>query len=137
MTDQFYKVKIDDYFLSEDGSDTAELLCKLEAANIEDLKASVIGISVAAIGGNVRQVVPWTSGKQFEFKVFVITNELYETLETFLNSANAADESFDVIIEGDFETLELTCKARINKPISRKEFFAGRSFDVIIALETI
>lgn len=137
MTEAFYKVKIDDYFLSEDSTDTPDLLCKLEASNIEDLKATVTGASFPTIGGTVRQVVPWTSGKQFELKIFVITSELYETLETFLNAQNAADTSFDVVIEGDFETLELTCKARIIKPISRKEFFAGRSFDVIIALETV
>lgn len=137
MTDQFYKVKIDDYFLSEDGTDTPDLLCKLEASNIEDLKATVTGATFPTIGGTVRQVVPWTSGKQFEIKVSVMTSDLYETLETFLNAQNAADTSFDVIIEGDFEMLELTCKARITKPIARKDFFAGRSFETVIALETV
>lgn len=134
---RFYRVQISDYYLTNSGL-VGGTACELEVTNIEDLTATVTGVSIPAIGGSkVRQTVPWTSGKDFEVKVSVMFSALFEDLEIFLTDANENDTSFSVNIVGDIYDLTLTVKARLQKPISRQAFQNGVTNGVVMAFETV
>jgi hypothetical protein len=133
---RFYQIQIDDIYLTNTGL-VGGIACELEVSNIEDLAATVIGVSVPAIGGKVRQTVPWTAGKDFEIKVNVMFSTLYEDLEAFLVDANETDTSFTVRIIGDIYDLTLTVKARLQKPISRSGFQNGVTNGVVLGFETV
>jgi hypothetical protein len=133
---RFYRVQINTLFLTN-SSLVGGTPCELEVTNIEDLIASVTGVSIPVIGGRVRVTAPWTSGKDFEVKVSVMFSSLYEDLETFLNNANETDTSFTLVITGDIYDLELTVKPRLQKPISRNSFQNGVTNGVVMAFETV
>lgn len=134
---KFYKVKIGDIWLTDTGLETGDQ-CKLEISNVEDLMTTVSGVAIpSASGVPIFQMMPWTSGKQFEIRINVVNLQVYNDLKTLLLASLESLESFEVVATGDTGNFTVNALPFPNKPYSAQRFKNGRIYAVVLRLITV
>ena len=123
---RFYQVQIDSIYLTDDGS-AGGIACKLSIPNVEDLLTTMTGAAVPAIGGGaVLQLVPWTSGKQFEILIETVMEDVWNDLLELILDALENDTSFTIVGTGDAGDFNVSVKPFPVKPFSLQSFINGR-----------
>jgi hypothetical protein len=134
---KFYKVQIDDIYLTSDGTAAGDE-CKLEVSNVEDLLTTVAGTVTPSIGGApVIQTIPWTSGKQFDVRVTVLNKPQWEALKTLLNDSLSGGSTFTVAGTGDIGDFSVNVRAFPQKPFAAARFKNERIYGVVLRFITV
>lgn len=120
---RFFRVQIETIYLTSDGL-VSGIPAKLQIPNADDILTSMTGAAFPTIGGGaVLQLVPWTSGKQFEIQ---IETYLYEAVWTdligLINDAMENDTALTVIATGDTGDFTTEAKPFPVKPFSSAGF---------------
>ena len=135
---KFYQVQIETVYFTSTGL-AGGLPAKLTVSGIEDLLTTVIGAAFPAIGGGaVLQLVPWTSGKQFEIAVEThLYTAQWEDLKDLINDALENDTSLTVQLSGETGNFTGEAKPFPVKPFSCEKFENGRIYKPVFRFITI
>jgi hypothetical protein len=136
----FYRVSIDDIALSSTGTESG-VPCFLEVTNVEDLLTEVTGTVIEAINAApVIQMMPWTSGKQFDVRVEILNTPQWTAIKNLITAAQAAafpNDRFTVAGTGDIGDFTVTVKPFPVKPFAAASFGHGRINNAVFRFITV
>lgn len=135
----YYKVQIDDNWLSQDGLEPTEpnLACRVEIEGIAGLAMASVGPVVKSITGK-----PWKfisdntgAGVDLSLKIAAMTPGLLQDIIDAIDDANAADTTVNLILtDGELPDYDLECVPGEPAVNYTGAFTDDRIFDVTINL---
>jgi hypothetical protein len=134
---EFYLVKIDDVFLTRDGTETGRA-CLLTVSGASDLLNIFSGNVTLAIDGTpiVQMFETGTKGKTLEIKVDVLLSDVWTSLVNLINTALSEGETLNIIGTGDITNFNVNAVPLLPKPFEANEFVNGRIKDAIFRFIT-
>lgn len=135
--ERFNRVRIDEIWLSRDGSEPSiGQGCKLTVSNLDLLMMDKTGSTdINADGSQFRHLVD-VHGVDLAITVTKLLKPVFDDLKTFCNTANNTGASFEVEITGRTGNFLVSAKVHPKNPISAGSFVNDWIRDVVIRLVT-
>lgn len=133
MTSKFYKLKIGDLWLTENGLENGSKICRSEVVGANLFQTQVAGSVIDTVGGRVVQYVPFTRDKDFEIKVLKMPSDVWTDLIALRESLLIADDDVNITgttLSGNPGNFEVQAKPRPDEMFTYERFNSGYVFGV-------